>query len=198
MGDCPSSRRKDTRSRGRALIVVGSSSFRVVSDLSLATGNEGARKALSNSWMGDPTGAYRREAARSKYAASSRRKLRRNNCVSTSIWQRPQVLLRSHHSKFAENWALQPVTRASTPIEADYKAEFFGMQAQKQETPRHVPLELEPARLGPLFPAGNHSSFARAICRFTAGCSPLPWNKREANGRFPTIDKIKKSRRIRT
>jgi hypothetical protein len=38
---------------------------------------------------------------------------------------------------------------------ADRKAELFGMQAQKQETARQAPLELEPAHSRPLIPPAN-------------------------------------------
>jgi hypothetical protein len=39
------------------------------------------------------------------------------------------MLLRSHPSEFAETRALQFVTKPSTPMMADRKAEFFGMQS---------------------------------------------------------------------
>jgi hypothetical protein len=47
------------------------------------------------------------------------------------------MLLRSHPSEFAENWAIPFVNKPSTPMMADRKAELFRMQAQYQETARH-------------------------------------------------------------
>jgi len=66
--------------------------------------------------------------------------------------------LRTHHSEFAENWAIQFVPKASTPMGTDRKTELLSIQTQNQETVKHAPLELEPAHSDPLFLPENHFS----------------------------------------
>jgi hypothetical protein len=56
------------------------------------------------------------------------------------------MLLRSHPSEFAENWAIPFVNKPSTPMMADRKAELFRMQAQNQKIARQAPLEQHRAR----------------------------------------------------